>query len=63
MKPLVKFLRVKTKGEAHRKTITDIFIGNARDDMMAGIEAIAGVHGRYFVSDHLSTFSITTNTH
>jgi hypothetical protein len=39
IKPLVKFLRVKTQ-EHHPKTVTDIFIANARDDMMAGIEVL-----------------------
>uniref|UniRef100_A0A915CS91 Sodium/hydrogen exchanger n=1 Tax=Ditylenchus dipsaci TaxID=166011 RepID=A0A915CS91_9BILA len=56
IKPLVKFLRVKTQ-EHHTKTVTDIFMTNARDDMMAGIEAIAGIHGKYFWNRRLRKFN------
>ncbi|KAI1705510.1 sodium/hydrogen exchanger family domain-containing protein [Ditylenchus destructor] len=58
IKPLVKFLRVKTKEPHKNKTVTDIFITNARDDMMAGIEAIAGIHGKYFWNRRLNEFNL-----
>jgi sodium/hydrogen exchanger 5 len=47
IKPLVKFLRVKTQ-EQQSKTVAYAVIANASDDMMAGIEAITGIHGKFY---------------
>uniref|UniRef100_A0A914CSE9 Uncharacterized protein n=1 Tax=Acrobeloides nanus TaxID=290746 RepID=A0A914CSE9_9BILA len=55
IKPLVKFLHVKTQGDK-LNTMTDIVINHARDDIMAGIEAIAGIHRQYFWRHRLNHF-------
>ncbi|KAK0403533.1 hypothetical protein QR680_016978 [Steinernema hermaphroditum] len=56
IKPLVRFLHVKTQ-EHHLKNVTEHVIANARDDMMAGLEAIAGVHGHYWWRRRMSEFN------
>uniref|UniRef100_A0A914PLD4 Cation/H+ exchanger domain-containing protein n=1 Tax=Panagrolaimus davidi TaxID=227884 RepID=A0A914PLD4_9BILA len=47
IRPLVHFLQVKKK---------DNHVPTARDDMMAGVEGIAGIHGQYFWRRRLSQF-------
>uniref|UniRef100_A0A914Z5V6 Sodium/hydrogen exchanger n=1 Tax=Panagrolaimus superbus TaxID=310955 RepID=A0A914Z5V6_9BILA len=55
IRPLVHFLQVKKK-DNHVPTVTEIMVTNARDDVMEGIEAIAGIHGQYFWRRRLSQF-------
>ncbi|CAD5215203.1 unnamed protein product [Bursaphelenchus xylophilus] len=47
IKPLVKFLRVKTQ-ESSQNIITSFIFINAQDDLLAGIEAIAGIKGKHY---------------
>ncbi|KAI6182893.1 Sodium/hydrogen exchanger [Aphelenchoides bicaudatus] len=47
IKPLVKFLRVKTK-ESTQSAVTSFIFTNAQEDLLAGIEAIAGIRGKHY---------------
>ncbi|KAH7729187.1 sodium/hydrogen exchanger [Aphelenchoides avenae] len=55
IKPLVKFLRVKTQ-EQRKRNVAYAVIANATDDMMAGIEAITGIRGRFFWRRRIDRF-------
>lgn len=53
IKPLVRLLNVEIE-EEHHKTLIGQIINVARDDIMAGIEAVVGVHGAQWYRQKLT---------